>query len=64
MRQAIDFIKPDEIIEGTYKMGNKKFPLGLQPDNSVCFKRTGDKNVYRGFMLCGGYAVSIIRGAK
>lgn len=64
MRKALDFIKEDDIIEGTFKLGRKKYPLGVQPDESVCFKRPDDDKVYRGYMFLKGYAVSIIKGAK
>lgn len=64
MRTAINFIKPEEIIEGTFKLGRKKFPLGIQPDESVIFRKPNDNNVYRGFMLNKGYAVSLIKSAK
>ena len=64
MRQAIDFIK-DEIIEGKFRLGLKEYPLGVQPDGSVCFKKNKkDRVVWRGYILDKGYAVGIVKGAK
>lgn len=58
MKKAIDYIKPGQIIEGTFQIGNNVFPLGEQPDGSIIFKE--NNKVYRGFMLCKGYAVSTV----
>lgn len=59
MRQAIDFIKEGQVIEGTFKMGKEKYNLGVQPDGSVLFKE--GKHIYRGYMFMRGYAVALVK---
>ena len=58
MKTAKHYIKPGQIVEGTFKIGDNIFPLGEQPDGSIIFKE--NNKVYRGFMLCKGYAVASV----
>lgn len=64
MRSVMEFIKEDEILEGSFTLNKQKYSLGLQEDNTVLFKRPNDDNIYKGFMFCQGYAVSLFMEAK